>query len=222
MAHGIRFVVFMQGCNLRCKYCHNRDTWDTIAEEEFYPKELVKRIKRYRNYIFDAGGVTFTGGEPLLQQEFLLETCKLLKEENIHITIDTSGMVDLTDMLKKLINLCDLFLVDIKHIDNKECKKLTGCGNEKEISFINYLNSINKPIWIRYVLIPGITDKKEYITRLKEYINLLSNIQKVEILPYHNKGMYKWGRLNKKYELENNKEATDEDVKKAYKSLGLT
>ena len=218
---GIRFLVFMQGCNLRCKYCHNRDTWDLNGGTIMTAQEILKRVKKYVSYVMPTGGITFTGGEPLLQIEFLKEVCALLKKENMHIVIDTSGAVDLTDDVKEIINLVDLLLVDIKHMDSEKCKELTGYENEKELEFISYLNKINKPIWIRYVLVPGVTDSEQDISKLKEYLKKLNVVKKVEILPYHNKGMYKWGRLNKKYEFDNIKEATDEDVKKVKKILNL-
>ncbi|MCI8352456.1 MAG: pyruvate formate lyase-activating protein [Clostridia bacterium] len=219
---GIRFVVFMQGCHLRCKYCHNRDTWDINAGEVISIKELVNKIEKYITYFkASKGGVTVSGGEPLLQVEFLITLFKELKKLEIHTAIDTSGMVDITDKVKELISLTDLFLLDIKHINSEKCKELVGFSNEKEIEFARYLNSINKPMWIRQVLIPGLTNQKEDLLKLKEFIKSLSNVEKVEILKYHDMGKFKWEQMGYKYELENIPNATDEDVKKAKEILEI-
>lgn len=219
---GIRFVVFMQGCHLRCKYCHNRDTWDINAGEVISIKELVNKIEKYITYFkASKGGVTVSGGEPLLQVEFLITLFKELKKLEIHTAIDTSGMVDITDKVKELISLTDLFLLDIKHINSEKCKELVGFSNEKEIEFARYLNSINKPMWIRQVLIPGLTNQKEDLLKLKEFIKSLSNVEKVEILKYHDMGKFKWEQMGYKYELEDIPNATDEDVKKAKEILEI-
>ena len=210
---GIRFVVFMQGCHLRCKYCHNRDTWDINTGEIVNIKELVDKIEKYSTYFKASnGGVTISGGEPLLQADFLITLFKELKKLGIHTAIDTSGMVDITDKIKELISLTDLFLLDIKHINSEKCKELVGFSNEKELEFARYLNSINKPMWIRQVLIPGITDEKEDLLKLKKFIKSLSNIEKVEILKYHDMGKFKWEQMGYKYDLEDITNATDEDV----------
>lgn len=219
---GIRFVVFMQGCHLRCKYCHNRDTWNTKAGQHISVDELVNKIEKYTNYFkASGGGVTISGGEPLLQMDFLISLFKRLKALNIHTAIDTSGMLNLTDKLKELISLTDLFLLDIKHIDNNKCKELVGFSNEKELSFAKYLNDIHKPIWLRQVLIPGITDNEEDLLKLKDFINSLSNIQKIELLKYHSMGKFKWEKLGFKYEFENIRDATDEDVERAKNILNI-
>lgn len=217
---GIRFVVFMQGCHLRCKYCHNRDTWNTRTGTIITLEELVKKIENYENYFKASnGGVTISGGEPLLQIDFLISLFKELKKRNIHTAIDTSGMLELTDKVKELVNLTDLFLLDIKHIDSDKCKELVGFSNEKELTFARYLSDMHKPIWIRQVIIPKITDSKEDLVKLKEFINSLSNVEKVELLKYHNMGKFKWENLGEKYELEDIPNATDEDIKKAKEIL---
>lgn len=219
---GIRFVVFMQGCHLRCKYCHNRDTWDISTGEIVNIKELVNKIEKYSTYFKASnGGVTISGGEPLLQVDFLINLFKELKKLGIHTAIDTSGMVDITDKVKELISLTDLFLLDIKHINSEKCKELVGFLNEKELEFARYLNSINKPMWIRQVLIPGITDEKEDLLRLKKFIKYLSNVEKVEILKYHDMGKFKWEQMGYKYELDSIPNATDEDVKKVKEILEI-
>ncbi len=219
---GIRFVVFMQGCALKCKYCHNRDTWDLCGGTEYTLEEILTRIKKYKNYFIPSGGgVTFSGGEPLLQLKFLLEIIPILKKEGIHVAIDTSGSFNLTEDIKKVINLADLFLLDIKCINDEICKDLTGVSNKKELAFARYLSDINKPMWIRQVLVPGITDKEDDLLKLKDFINSLNSVEKVEILPYHDMGKFKWEKLGFKYPLEGVPVATSEDVLKAKKILGI-
>ena len=215
---GIRYVLFMQGCPLRCLYCQNRDTWDTKSGKIVSLDEVLNNIMRYKNYIKN-GGVTITGGEPLLQSDFLIELFKKLKQNNIHTCIDTSGMFSLTDKIKELINLTDLFLLDIKHIDSNKCKDLVGFSNVKELAFAKYLSDNNKHMWIRQVLIPGITDSEKYLFKLKEFINSLNTVDKIEILPYHTLGKYKWEQLNLKYKLKDIREANNDDVERAKKIL---
>ena len=199
---GIRFVIFMQGCSLQCKYCQNRDTWEINAGNQYSAEELLNKILKYKNYFLaSGGGVTVSGGEPLLQYKFLIELFTLLKKENIHTAIDTSGNVDLTDDMKKLIDLTDLFLLDIKCINDEICKKLTGVSNKKELAFAKYLSSINKPTWIRQVIVPTITDRTEDLLALKDFLSTLTNVEKIELLPYHDLGKSKWIKLGLKYEL---------------------
>lgn len=217
---GIRFVIFLQGCSLKCKYCHNRDTWDINAGEYKSLDDIFEKILRYKNYI-KSGGVTCTGGEPLLQYEFLIELFKKLKDKNIHTCIDTSGMVALTDKMKELIDLTDLFLLDIKHINSEKCKNLVGVSNKKELDFAKYLSDLGKPMWIRQVLIPGYTDDENDLIELKNFINSLKTVEKVEILPYHTMGKYKWYDLGLKYELEDVREATTDDIKRAKEILEI-
>lgn len=218
---GIRFVLFLQGCSLECKYCHNRDTWDINGGEYKSLDEILDKILRYKNYIYKDGGVTVTGGEPLLQFQFLIQLFTKLKKHKIHTCIDTSGMVALTDNIKKLIDLTDLFLLDIKHIDSEKCKELVGFSNEKELAFAKYLSDNNKPMWIRQVLIPGITDDENDLLKLKDFINSLKTVQKVELLPYHTMGKFKWNKLGFNYELDGIPDATQNDIKRAKKILGI-
>ena len=213
---GIRFVIFLQGCSLRCKYCHNRDTWDINGGEYKSVDEIIEKIKNYKNYIIPSGGgVTVTGGEPLLQAKFLVELFKRLKEENIHTCIDTSGMFGITDDIKKVLELTDLVLLDIKHIDDEKCKDLVGASNKKELEFARYLSDNGIKMWIRQVLVPGYTDDEADLIKLGEFIRSLKTVEKVQVLPYHSMGKYKWEKLGKKYELEGVREATQEDVKRA-------
>ena len=219
---GIRFVLILQGCHLQCKYCHNRDTWDMNGGEYKSLDNIFEKIMKYKNYIYPNGGVTVTGGEPLLQVKFLIELFEKLKKENIHTCVDTSGMVALTDDIKKLLSLTDLVLLDIKHIDSEKCKNLVGFNNEKELAFARYLSDNNIHMWIRQVLVPGYTDDEQDLLKLKDFINSLNTVDKVEILPYHDMGRYKWEKLGLKYELDGVRVANDDDVKRAKNLLGIT
>lgn len=219
---GIRFVLFLQGCHLKCKYCHNRDTWDINGGEYKSLDDIFDKIINYKNYIYPNGGVTVTGGEPLLQVKFLIELFEKLKKENIHTCIDTSGMVSLTDDIKHLLSLTDLVLLDIKHINTEKSKELVGFNNEKELAFAEYLSNNNIHMWIRQVLIPGYTDDEEDLLKLKDFISNLKTVDKVEVLPYHDMGKYKWKKLEVNYELENVRPANDEDIIKAKKILGIS
>ena len=212
---GIRFVIFFQGCCLKCKYCHNRDTWSTENNKIISIDELIEKILTYKNYIKPTGGVTVSGGEPLLQAKFLINLFKKLKQYNLHLAIDTSGMVDLTDDIKELLSLTDLVLLDIKHINDEKCKQLVGFSNKKELEFAKYLSDNNISMWIRQVIIPEITDNEEDLIKLKEFISSLKTVEKVEFLAYHNLGKFKWEQLEHKYELENIRPATADDIKRA-------
>ena len=218
---GIRFVLFLQGCHLQCKYCHNRDTWDINGGSYKSLDDIFNKIIRYKNYICPNGGVTVTGGEPLLQVKFLIELFTRLKEENIHTCIDTSGMVSITDDIRKLLSLTDLVLLDIKHIDEEKCKDLVGKSNKFELEFAKFLSDNNIPMWIRQVLVPGYTDDEKDLLKLRDFIASLKTVQKVELLPYHDMGKYKWKKLGFKYELENIRPANSQDIEKAKKVLGI-
>lgn len=219
---GIRFVLFLQGCHLQCKYCHNRDTWDMNGGEYKSLDDIFEKIMKYKNYIYPNGGVTVTGGEPLLQVKFLIELFEKLKKENIHTCVDTSGMVALTDDIKKLLSLTDLVLLDIKHINSEKCKNLVGFNNERELAFARYLSDNNIHMWIRQVLVPGYTDDEQDLLKLKDFISSLNTVDKVEILPYHDMGRYKWEKLGLKYELDGVRVANDDDVTRAKNLLGIT
>lgn len=220
---GIRYVVFMQGCHLNCKYCHNRDTWNTNLGTLISVDELFNKIIKYQNYIKPSGGgVTISGGEPLLQTKFLISLFKKLKEVNIHTALDTSGMVDINSDIKALLELTDLVLLDIKHINPEKCKELVGFSNEKELKFAKYLSDNNITIWIRQVIIPHITDEETDLLKLKEFISSLKTVEKVELLAYHSLGKYKWNSLGYEYQLENIPDATLDDVKRAKNILGIS
>lgn len=218
---GVRFVVFMQGCSLKCKYCQNRDTWNLKGGTTYSSDEIVEKILRYKNYIMPNGGVTISGGEPLLQTKFLIELFTKLKKYNIHTCIDTSGSVALTAEIKELIDLTDLFLLDIKCINDEKAINLTGVSNKKELEFAKYLSSIHKPMWIRQVLVPGYTDDEQDLIKLREFISTLKSVEKVEILPYHDLGKFKWEQLGEVYPLEKVRTANNDDVKRAQEILKI-
>lgn len=219
---GLRFVVFFQGCHLRCKYCHNRDTWCPTEGEVVSVDDIVNKVVRYKNFLLPSGGgFTASGGDPLLQVQFLISLFTRLKEEGIPTALDTSGMFSITDDVKKLLSLTDLVLLDIKHINPEKSKDLVGFSNEKELAFARYLSDNNIPVWIRQVLVPGVTDDEKDLLELKNFINSLKTVQKVEILPYHNLGIYKWEKLNEEYQLKGIPSATSDDVKRAKKILGI-
>lgn len=218
---GIRFVVFMQGCHLKCKYCQNRDTWDINSGEQYTVKQVVEKIMRYKNYIVASnGGVTLSGGEPLLQQDFVISLFQELKKQNISTCLDTSGMFTITDKIKQIVDLTDIFLLDIKSINDETCKWLTGSSNSLELEFAKYINEKNKRIWIRQVLVPGITDKKEDLLELKDFLKTI-NVEKFEFLPYHDLGKYKWEKLGVPYELEDVRVASNKDVERAKKIMEI-
>ena len=204
---GIRFVVFFQGCPLRCLYCHNPDTWEA-GGKVYTAEELTNQILRYKNYFGDKGGVTATGGEPLLQAEFLIELFTLLKSKGIHTCIDTSGITFNADneksvaLHKRLLEVTDLVMLDIKHMEDAAHKELTGHSNTNILSFAKYLDEIKKPVWIRHVVVPGITYDKEQLTKFGAFLKTLSNVEKLEVLPYHTLGENKYEKLGMEYPLK--------------------
>ena len=219
---GIRFVIFMQGCLLKCKYCHNRDTWELTNGTLHSLTSLFDEILRYKTYMdTSGGGVTVSGGEPLLQVKFVKELFKKLHSVFIHTALDTAGSIPINSDIEELLEYTDLVLLDIKHIDNEKCKNLTGRSNKFTLNFAKYLNEHKIPVWIRQVLVPGITDDENDLLKLKELIASLSNVQKVELLPYHDMGKFKWEQLGFSYPLENVRTATDEDVKRAKQILEI-
>ena len=221
---GIRFVVFLQGCPLRCKYCHNPDTWNaggTIYSAE----ELADRAFKYKNYFGDKGGVTVTGGEPLVQIDFVIAFFKILKQLGLHTCVDTSGITFQQDdersveKHKELLKVSDLFLLDIKHIDDEACRKLTGHGNKNTLAFAKFLSENGKKIWIRQVLVPGITDNEESLKRTRAFIDTLKTVEKVEVLPYHTMGVVKYEKLGLSYPLQGVSAPTKERLEKAKRIL---
>ena len=214
---GIRTVVFLNGCALRCKYCHNPEMW-IKTKKNYTVDELVKKIVRNKPYFKrNNGGVTFSGGEPLLQSKFLIEVMKKLKKENIHIAIDTAGFGH--GNYKKILDLVDLVIFDVKYAGKNGYKELTGKSIHESEKFIKELNKSNKPVWIRQVIIPGITDKEEYLIKLKEYTKKIKNIEKIEFLPFHHLGFDKYKKLNIKNPLENTQEMDKEKCEKLFEQF---
>lgn len=197
---GIRAVVFLQGCRLRCRYCHNPDTWDCAAGEEISANRLVERLCRFKPYFKNGGGVTFSGGEPLLQQRFLLEALKLLKAEGIHTCIDTAGVGegDYSEILK----YTDLVIMDIKHIEDEGYRAVTGCERTESERFLEALRAEKTPLWLRHVVVPALTDGKEHLKSISEFMLSLPNVERIEFLPYHVLGAHKYAALGIGYSLD--------------------
>ena len=221
---GIRFVLFLHGCPLRCQFCHNPDTWGSSRYEERTAEDVYHQAMRYHTYWGSDGGVTVSGGEPLLQMDFLIELFKKLKLKNVHTCIDTSGgcFTRTGEWFKKfeeLMKYTDLLLVDIKEINDDRHIALTTQSNKNILDMCQYLSSIHKPIWIRHVLVPQRTDYDEDLDSLYIFMQTLTNIQRVEVLPYHTLGIYKWKELGLDYPLEGIDPPTKERVENAKKRL---
>ena len=222
---GVRYILFLHGCPLRCKYCHNPDTWANSKETmEMTPQEALEKALKYKTYWGNEGGITISGGEPLLQIDFLIELFKLAKKEGVNTCIDTSGAnftreEPFFSKFNELMKYTDLLLLDIKHIDNEKHKELTGKPNTNILDMAKYLSDINKSVWIRHVLVPGISDVDEYLIELDKFISSLNNVKKVEVLPYHTLGTFKWEELNIPYQLEGVNPPSQERVDNANKLL---
>lgn len=210
---GVRFVAFLQGCPLRCLYCHNPDTWKPNEGTAMTSEELFEQILQYKNFI-KHGGVTFSGGEPLLQPDFLREVIELCKAEGIHTAIDTSGGVAL-DPVKNVIDAADMLLLDIKDIDNEGCIKLSGMSNKNALAILNYCDYIGKDVWIRHVLLPQYTLDDEKLHRLARVLSWYSCIKKIELIPFHKMGEYKWDYIDTPYLLGEIEPASQKEVEKA-------
>jgi pyruvate formate lyase activating enzyme len=210
---GIRFVIFMQGCPMRCKYCHNPDSWGTNINKQMSVDDIFKQYDGVKE--FCKGGITVTGGEPLLQIDFITELFKQAKKNNIHTALDTSGIIfnpkNTTD-IDNLLKYTSLVLLDIKHIDDEEHKKLTGHSNKNILDFAKYLSEKNIPMWIRHVVVPNITFKEKYLTELGEFLSTLKNIHALDVLPYHDMAKVKYKELNIEYPLENTPPLTKEQA----------
>ena len=227
---GIRFVVFMQGCPMRCLYCHNPDTWGVYVEVPPRPagegrgegakvltsSQILNQYESVKE--FCKGGITVTGGEPLVQIDFVTELFAHAKEKGIHTALDTSGILfnpNNTAKTDELLKYTNLVLLDIKHIDDEEHKKLTGHSNKNILAFAKYLSDINKPMWVRHVIVPDLNDKEEYLSRLGEFIGTLKNVHALDILPYHNMAISKYENLGIEYPLKSTPPMTKEDAIKA-------
>ncbi len=207
----IRFVVFMQGCPMRCKYCHNPDTWALSGGNEYSPMQVAEKVLKYKNYYTDGGGITVSGGEPLMQLDFVCELFKILKGAGIHTAVDTSGITfnaddaDCVSRHDELLNYTDLVLLDIKHINDGVHRVLTGQSNKNPLSFARHLSDIGKDMWIRHVLVDGYTCDKGEIKELKTFVSTLKTVKKVEFLPYHDMGVVKYEKMGIDYPLKDTK-----------------
>ena len=224
---GIRFVLFLKGCPLRCKYCHNPDTWTTEGAKEHEVSDIVNRVLKYKGYYGDKGGITVSGGEPLLQIDFIIELFKELKKHNINTAVDTSGYTfnpNNEESVKKheeLNKYTDLFLLDIKHIDPVGHIDLTGVKNDNTLAYARFLSDNNKDMWIRHVIVPGYTLNDEYLVKLKDFIDTLNNVKKIDVLPYHTMGEVKYNNLCIEYPLKGVRIPSKEEILNVKKILGV-
>ena len=222
---GVRYVIFLSGCAMRCQFCHNPDTWDRNSGTPYEAGALLEKACKYRSYWGSKGGITVSGGEPLLQIDFLTELFRRAKEMGIHTTLDTSGNPFTREepffsKWQELMKYTDLVLLDIKQINEQEHMKLTGQTNTNIHSMARELSDMSKPVWIRHVLVPGGSDKDEYLHQLADFIHTLKNVERVEVLPYHTLGTFKWEKLGIPYPLEGVKPPTQERIDNARRILG--
>ena len=222
---GVRYVIFLSGCAMRCQFCHNPDTWNMKEGQVTTVDELLNKALRYKGYWGNKGGITVSGGEPLLQMDFLTELFRKAKQAGIHTTLDTSAnpyteKEPWHSKWLELMKYTDLVLLDIKQIDEKEHIKLTGHTNRIILAMAQELSDMGKPAWIRHVLVPGGSDKDEFLHRLADFIHTLKNVERVEVLPYHTLRTFKWEKLGIPYPLEGVKPPTQERIDNARKILG--
>ncbi len=223
---GVRYVIFLQGCRMRCRYCHNPETWHMGSGEEKTAQETFDRAYRYRNYWKDNGGITVSGGEPLLQIDFVTELFTLAKEKGIHTVLDTSGHPftgeePFADRFGRLVEVTDLFLLDIKEMDAERHRSLTGQDNRNILEMADYLSEHKKEMWIRHVLVPGLTDQEDGLLALRDRIRGWQSVSRVEVLPYHTLGLFKWDKLGLEYSLSGVHPPTEEEVLRAEEILGV-
>jgi len=212
---GIRFIIFMAGCPLRCLFCHNADTWNINNGKSYTTEEVINKILTYKSFI-DKGGVTISGGEPLLQSDFCEELILECKKHGLHTAIDTSGAIELKKS-RNAIEASDMLLLDIKEIDENDCISLTGQSNKNTFETLEFCEKIKKPVWIRHVLIPRYTLNPDKLTRLSEYLKKFSCIERVDILPYHTMGKYKWDEIGVPYRLEGIPAPSENEINMAKK-----
>lgn len=209
---GIRYIVFLQGCPLRCQYCHNRDSWDPHQGKETTVKDLVEDIKKYVPYMkASGGGVTFSGGEPTLQLSFLTALARELKALDIHLALDTSGYFSVAQA-QELLNYIDLVILDLKEFDPQAHVSLTGVKNDRILQTAQELSAMGMPLWIRHVVVPTLTDQQESLEAMGEFLTTLGSLKQVELLPYHSMGKFKWSNVRCSYPLENIPDATQKDI----------
>ena len=219
---GIRYVVFMQGCPIRCIYCHNPDSWKPKTGQQTTVNQIVKNIKPYINYISN-GGVTISGGEPLLQPRFVLKLIKKLKKLNLHVALDTAGTLPLV-ISKPVIDASDLILLDIKSLDNNMCTTVTGSPNTNTLSTLDYCEHTGKDVWIRHVVVPGYTLNFDMLKQLAQYLTKYKCVKNIDLLAFHKMGEYKWKELGYDYKLTETPAPTAEEMQKArqiFKDLNL-
>lgn len=218
---GIRFVLFMQGCLMRCLYCHNPDTWNVKGGQLKTADEILNEILKYRVYYKDTGGLTISGGEACLQLDFVLELFALCKKQGIHTCLDTSGITfDIKDdRYLRLTEVCDLILLDMKQMNSAKHKVLCGFENERVFAFASFLDQHHVPVWIRHVLVPEYTDDDDHLLAMRSWINTLSNVEKVEVLPYHTMGIVKYQNLGLAYPLEGVEAPSAESIARAREIL---
>ena len=217
---GIRFLIFLKGCSMRCRYCHNPDTWDPETDDLRTADELLIQAMRYRSYWGREGGITVSGGEALLQIDFLTELFRKAKAKGIHTCLDTSGQPftrrePFFSKFAELMKYTDLLLFDLKQIDDAKHRELTGRTNRNILDCARYLSDIGKPIWVRHVLVPGVTDNDDDLHALRAFIDTLQNVKRVEVLPYHAMGTYKWEQLGIPYTLKDVSAPSEERVRNA-------
>lgn len=222
---GVRYIVFLKGCNMRCQYCHNPDTWARDGGELMTPEEVLKKALRYKTYWKEKGGITVSGGEALLQIDFVTELFRLAKEKGVNTCLDTSGNpFSLEEPFKskfdELMKYTDLFMLDIKHMDDAAHRKLTGQTNQNILEMAAYLSDHGKAMWIRHVLVPGITTEEDELHRLRSFLDTLKTVERVEVLPYHTLGVFKWKELGIPYQLEGVDPPTKEQIDRAKEILG--
>ena len=222
---GVRYIVFLKGCNMRCQYCHNPDTWAKDGGELMTPEEVLKKALRYKTYWKEKGGITVSGGEALLQIDFVTELFRLAKEKGVDTCLDTSGNpFSLEEPFKskfdELMKYTDLFMLDIKHMDDAAHRKLTGQTNQNILEMAAYLSDHGKAMWIRHVLVPGITTEEDELYRLRSFLDTLKTVERVEVLPYHTLGVFKWKELGIPYQLEGVDPPTKEQIDRAKEILG--
>lgn len=222
---GVRYIVFLKGCNMRCQYCHNPDTWAKDGGELMTPEEVLKKALRYKTYWKEKGGITVSGGEVLLQIDFVTELFRLAKEKGVNTCLDTSGNpFSLEEPFKskfdELMKYTDLFMLDIKHMDDAAHRKLTGQTNQNILEMAAYLSDHGKAMWIRHVLVPGITTEEDELYRLRSFLDTLKTVERVEVLPYHTLGVFKWKELGIPYQLEGVDPPTKEQIDRAKEILG--
>lgn len=217
---GVRFVVFFQGCPMRCLYCHNPDTWSANAGTEYTAQQIIEKIERNKPF-YTTGGITATGGEPMLQLDFLIELFSLAKSKGINTCLDTSGVMfdrenaERMAKIDRLLDVCDLVMLDIKHIDDEKHKQLTSRSNKNILDFARYLDEKGVQMRIRHVIVPEITDSREELLRLGQFLRQFKNIEKIETLPYHTLGKAKYENLGLDYPLGDAPQLTEDDAKKA-------